>query len=163
MTCFFFLPGPAAYVISRNGFVITKRFLALNVVLFLDIIIVRLDWSWLPTVSIEAPADDGPVPFPGQVMLSDVVDFIYEHGAFPVQKARQAFQRSVPEVKAVGDNLEKAGILERGANNARVLSDGLDREKLDGILARMDVPVEQLSSTFVRDDAGYSSLSSALE
>lgn len=46
---------------------------------------------------------------------------MHKYGGFPVQNAIREFGLSTREVKAVGDALEDAGILERWDNNARVI------------------------------------------
>jgi len=159
VTWLFFAPERTAEIISRNNGVVAKWFFWINIVMFLDILLIRIDWSWIPTISFE---EDSTNRSTGAIMLSDVVNFIYDHRGFPVSKVREAFGFSVPQVKSIWDSLESAGLLERGANNARVLSAHLNRNKLDDIISEFDIPVEELSSSFIPTSNGYQSFVSAV-
>lgn len=55
------------------------------------------------------------------VPVYDLVDLLFRFDGLPVVESKQWFGISPKEIKKLGDNMERVGILGRGPNNSRVL------------------------------------------
>lgn len=165
VTGFFFAPEASAEIIGRNDGVILKWFIGINCIIFLDIVLVRVGWDWLPSISFseEEGVSWNTIAMDGPVMLSDVLQFVLENDGFPIAKARELFGLNVPKLKEIGDALEDVGFLVRGPNNARLVAPGIDRSSILAIIDQRDVPVEEFGSSFVHNGSGsYQTLASSL-
>ena len=65
---------------------------------------------------------------------SNLIDFIIDKNGFPFVDAQKQFGISPKDHKKIGDNLERVGVLTRGENNARVLSENTTKDILKKIL-----------------------------
>lgn len=150
-------------LIIYKDYVIVKCFAAINGILFFEYIrtyLVPFVTSWAPRISFD---DDETKPFStkiaqDEVLLSDIVTFIYEKGGFPVIEAKEQFGLTVPQIKKLGDELEDVGVLVRGPNNARLINPDITQETIQKLLADLHVTIDKLDGTFVETNGNYQSL-----
>ena len=77
----------------------------------------------LPTITIaDIKKADPMLQYIDWLVVDDLVDFLHIEGWLPNDKFKQTFGKTNQEHKKLGDNLERMGILKRGPNNARILS-----------------------------------------
>lgn len=55
------------------------------------------------------------------IEVDDLVSFMFEYDGLPVEEMKRYFDVSNEDVKKIGDNLERVGLLWRGKDNRRVL------------------------------------------
>ena len=78
--------------------------------------------------------DSGPVI--DGIVRDKLIDFLLDHSWFPYVHAKDKLWLFPKEYKKLGDNLERVGVLVRWDNNARVLSEKVDRELLEKIISK---------------------------
>jgi len=116
-------------------------------------------WSQIPHITVAKnqteAVDDILVD---NVPTHKVLEFLFEKKWRPVIQAKEELWLTVAEHKKLWDNMERVGILVRGENNARILSD-MDPEYIVEMFARV-VESDQLQHLMIQDPNNRASYSS---
>ena len=85
------------------------------------------------------------------INTQELVEFLLKNDWLPTEKYRDTFQVSNVHLKKMWDNLERVGILKRGANNARVVAISdieIIQDLLKGVVDSSDIapPLLKVSS-----------------
>jgi len=144
-------PKLAILIAQRNRFFFVKFVILIFLVMFVDQYMAFIMEN-LPRIkklfgriSFERSIDGIP--------CTRLLSFLMEYDGMPTNEFIAKFGLSKESTKILGDNLERVGILERGAKNARVLSRVYDPEKILGILqnssdsSTLSIPLVNISPT----------------